>query len=369
MTGQTQNKQITKPQAARRELREWLQGETFKRELAALLPRTMSPERFVRIAFQAIHRNPELLRCSQESFFNCLLSLGAMGLEPDGRRAHLIPFGDECTLIVDYKGIKELLRRNHDVSAMHCDVVGANDEFEIRFGTRGVLDHKPNLVDRGGILCAYSWVKLPEGNEEFDVMSLAEIEAVRKRSRSPNKGPWVTDWNEMAKKTVFRRHSKGLPLSPETREALERETDADSLTEQERFNAAAPVVGNVLGGNMAAAPRPKRARQPEFNEPAQEDGAGETAASASNDSAPPGSASSAPAAQPASHVDLVRSLLAPSGFSEPELLDLMKALKLAPAAAKALEDCNEQRLAMVVEDWDACKDRLGALRQQSGSAA
>jgi recombination protein RecT len=350
MTNQTQNK-ISKPQAgARRELREWLQGETFKRELAALLPRTMSPERFVRIAFQAIHRNPDLLKCSQESFFNCLLSLGAMGLEPDGRRAHLIPFNTkdgppECTLIVDYKGIKELVRRNHDVSAMHCDVVGANDEFVVRFGTHGVLDHKPCLEGRGKILCAYSWIKLPDGNEEFDVMNFAEIEAVRKRSRAADKGPWVTDWNEMAKKTVFRRHAKGLPLSPETREALEREADADSLSEQERFKAAAPARGNVLGGNVAT-------RQPELvddgpNESPLEEG------SVSNDNVP-----AAAAAAPPSRIGEVRSLLAQSGFAETELLNLMKALKLAPTQAASLEDCAEPRLAMVIEDWDNCRDRL-----------
>jgi len=359
MTSQTQNKVVSKPQAARRELREWLQGETFKRELAALLPRTMSPERFVRIAFQAIHRNPELLKCSQESFFNCLLSLGTMGLEPDGRRAHLIPFGAECTLVVDYKGIKELVRRNHDVSAMHCDVVGVNDEFEIRFGTRGVLDHKPNLEDRGKILCAYSWVKLPDGNEEFDVMNVGEIEAVRKRSRSPSKGPWVTDWNEMAKKTVFRRHAKGLPLSPETREALDRESDADSLSEQERFKAAAPTVGKVLEPRAPARPLSGigRAVQPELDDtpwpldPSQADPADQSAAAKREASA---------AADKG--VTQVRVRLEQAGFTEAELLGLLKALKLAPEAAQRLEDCERARLSMVLADWDNCLQRLNEAR-------
>jgi recombination protein RecT len=354
MTSQTQSKTLSKPQTAKKELREWLQGETFKRELAALLPRTMSPERFVRIAFQAIHRNPDLLKCSQESFFNCLLSLGTMGLEPDGRRAHLIPFGEECTLVVDYKGIKELVRRNHDVSAMHCDVVGANDEFEIRFGTRGVLDHKPNLEDRGKILCAYSWVKLPDGNEEFDVMNVAEIEAVRKRSRSANKGPWVTDWNEMAKKTVFRRHAKSLPLSPETREALDgRDSDADSLTEQERFAAAAP----------ARAPAPARivrARQPELDEAGPDNG--------SMFSEPAAPVQAEKPVEAVSRAGEVRSLLVQAEFTEKELLGLMKSLKLAPGAATSLEDCAEDRLGMVIEDWDNCLGRLTQLRQPGAAA-
>ena len=56
-------------------------------------------------------------------------------------------------------------------------------------------------------------------------MTTAEIESVRKRSRSGESGPWKTDWSEMAKKTVFRRCSKWLPMSPELADALDRDDD------------------------------------------------------------------------------------------------------------------------------------------------
>jgi recombinational DNA repair protein RecT len=46
-------------------------------------------------------------------------------------------------------------------------------------------------------------------------MSRAEVEGIRARSKAGAKGPWVTDWSEMAKKTIFRRLSKWLPLSAE----------------------------------------------------------------------------------------------------------------------------------------------------------
>ena len=372
-TTQTQNKPLAK--SGKRELREWLQGEEFKRELAGTLPRTMSPERFVSIAFQATYRNPDLLKCTQESFFNCLLQLSAIGLEPDGRRAHLIPFGDQCTLIVDYKGIKEVVRRNGDVTSMHGDVVGENDEFEVRFGTRGILDHKPNLRERGRIYCAYSWVKLPNGDEEYDVMNVAEIEAIRKRSKSPNKGPWVTDWNEMAKKTVFRRHSKGLPLSPETRDALERDGDGDALSEQERFSAAAPARASVLGQRQ-----PRSARIPAGIDDEREANADGASATTDQSISKPGAAveespkepavddkaagsMGAPAAQPVGN--LARHLakrLNEAGYNEADLLRLMKPLRLAPKEAQSLDDVSDAHLEHVAEDWDTVLERLAQQR-------
>ncbi len=213
-------------------IRDLLQGDEFKRQVSKVLPRTITPERFARVALTATFRNPRLLECSRESLLQCLMDLSSMGLEPDGRRAHLIPFKDkngvyQCSLIIDYKGIAELVRRHGDVAHIHCDVVGANDEFQCRFGTGGKLEHTPAINDRGRIYCAYSYVRLKDGAEEYDVMNLEDIERIRSRSRSGHdeKAPWTTDWNEMAKKTVFRRHSKTLPLSPELRDAIERDDE------------------------------------------------------------------------------------------------------------------------------------------------
>jgi recombination protein RecT len=229
--------------AAPRTVREWIATDSFKEQVALSLPKHLTPDRFTRIALTAFNRTPKLGNCTKESVFQCLLDLSALGLEPDGRRAHLIPYGDKCQLIIDYKGIVDLVRRSGEVAYIHADVVCEHDEFDYAFGTGAFLKHKPNLKKRGAPKCVYSYVRLKDGAEDFDVMSVEDVDAVKRKSRSSGSGPWVDHWNEMAKKTVFRRHSKWLPLSSELHEKIEK--DDEPLTEQERFNAARTVIADV----------------------------------------------------------------------------------------------------------------------------
>jgi len=209
------------------QLKNWLDSPQFKTQLDRLLPKHIAGERFVRIALNAAMNTPKLADCSKASVFKCLLDLAAMGIEPNGRDAHLIPFEDRragvttCTLVVDYKGLVQCVRRAPGVVDIQADVVCENDDFEFSQGGNKYLKHsfafgKP----RGKVVGAYSYVTTTEG-DSFEVMTLEEIEEVRRASRSGNSGPWKTHFGEMAKKTVFRRHTKWLPLPSEVSSAIE----------------------------------------------------------------------------------------------------------------------------------------------------
>jgi recombination protein RecT len=227
---------------AKKDIDALIKSDQFKSAVAKALPKHMTADRFVRVALTAMMRTPELRECTQESLFKCLLDLSMYGLEPDGRRAHLIPFKrnwkdsggnwhsvKDVQLIIDYKGLAELVRRSGDVSYIHADVVCEGDEFDYGYGSGAFLKHRPTLEgarDAKSVYCAYSFVKLKDGSEDFLVISRGEIEAVRARSKAKDSGPWVTDWSAMAAKTAFRRHSKWLPLSPEVRDAIEADDDA-----------------------------------------------------------------------------------------------------------------------------------------------
>lgn len=202
-----------------RDLKAMIASPAMQQQFAAALPSHLSPERFGRIAITALTRTPKLKECTQESVFKCLLDLSAMGLEPDGRHAHLIPYGKECTLIIDYKGLVALVRRSGEVAKIHADIVCENDIFQHSMGE--VKAHTFDLRNpRGDTYAAYAQVTLKDGSVQAAILSKDEIDSVRKRSRSGGTGPWATDWNEMAKKTAFRRLTKWLTLSPEIADVI-----------------------------------------------------------------------------------------------------------------------------------------------------
>ena len=204
-------------------LKEIINSESMRAQFALALPKHLTAERFARVAITALTRTPKLADCTPASLMKCLLDLSAMGLEPDGRRAHLIPYGTECTLIIDYKGIVELIRRSGDVVSLRSETVCAKDEFA---WTNGEVSHSVNWrEDRGEMQAVYAEAVMKSGEKQSAVMTKAEVEGIRNRSRAGKSGPWVTDFAEMAKKTVVRRLSKMLPLSSEIFRHVERDDD------------------------------------------------------------------------------------------------------------------------------------------------
>ncbi len=193
-------------------------------QIALALPKHLTPERFTRVALTIINKSPKLAQCTPTSLLSCIMDCAALGLEPDGRRAHLIPYGDKCTLIIDYKGLVELAMNSGNISNIHADVVCDSDGFEYNMGQ--ITAHKIDFrKPRGNMYAAYAIVTMKDGTTKHEVMSKDEVDAIRKRSKASGSGPWVTDYNEMAKKTVFRRASKWLSLSPELREKLEKDDE------------------------------------------------------------------------------------------------------------------------------------------------
>ncbi len=220
-------------------LRERIQTPAVMEEFKRALPKHLTADRMVRVALTAMTRTPGLNDCDPQSFLLAMMNLSQWGLEPDGRRAHLIPFKNnakqitECQVIVDYKGLAELAFRSGFVKSIDAMIVHEGDVFEFDRGR--VTKHVPwyfrrdaRPEEKGPIIAAYCIVVLLDGAEKCEVMTYDELMEIRGRSSGYNSAikykkthPWITDEAEMMKKTVFRRASKWIPLSPEIRDAAE----------------------------------------------------------------------------------------------------------------------------------------------------
>jgi recombination protein RecT len=110
-------------------------------------------------------------------------------------------------------GIMKLVRNSGEISTWSVQAVYKNDNFDFSLGDEEHISHKPALSSRGELIAVYSIVTMKDGEKSREVMSVEDVNAIRARSRSGKSGPWVSDFAEMAKKTVIRRHSKRLPLS------------------------------------------------------------------------------------------------------------------------------------------------------------
>lgn len=193
-------------------------------EIAKALPQVMTPERFTRIALSAVSNTPKLGNCTPQSFLGAMMNAAQLGLEPNTPlgQAYLIPFENrkkgitECQFQIGYKGLIDLAYRSGEVKMIDAQTVYENDEFEYELGMDPVLKHKPARTNRGNPIYFYATFKLTNGGQGFQVMSIEDVqEHAKKYSKTYNNGPWQTNFEEMAKKTVLKKLLKYAPLKTE----------------------------------------------------------------------------------------------------------------------------------------------------------
>jgi phage RecT family recombinase len=210
--------------------------------IATVLPKHLTPDRMISLVSNIVYRTPRLQECDPYSIVSSVQQASALGLDlmPTMGEAYLVPVwnkklnnghgGYECQFRPGYQGLAKLAR-NAGVVYIKAILVRAADIFDHRYTPDLVFLHVPHRgPDRGDVCDVYCVAKLPTGEHLIEVMNTDEIEAIHRRSESfiyaskndkAEFGPWVSDWGEMAKKTVLKRLTKSLPKSPELAEAIE----------------------------------------------------------------------------------------------------------------------------------------------------
>lgn len=217
-----------------------------------VMPKHMSSERLYQLAISAINVTPKLMECPPASLLSCIMKCSALGMEPsavDGLgRAYILPFYNgktrrtEATFILGYKGMIDLARRSGEILDISARAVYEGDEFEWEFGLNETLRHRPSPTARhtpDTLTHVYMTCHFKDGGHYIDVMSKQEVDAIRKRSKAADKGPWVTDYEAMARKTVIRRAFPYLPVSIEAQTAAASDDTSGGYVE---MLTARPVI-------------------------------------------------------------------------------------------------------------------------------
>lgn len=223
--------------------------DAIKHELARfapsfkdLLPKNYEPARLITGAMVAITLEPKLLRCKPVSIATALARVAQWGLDV-GDTAHLLPFGDTCTPVPDYKGLIRLMLRA-GARKVEAHEVREGDDFSYEYGIAPKLQHRPS--GRGKITHAYAIAWLRSGEPVFEVMTAEEIDAIRKSKSMSWKAGELPKW--YARKTVVRQLAKYMDRTPEL----------NALMTQEDMAITAEDVPSNLLQSLAPAALPER---------------------------------------------------------------------------------------------------------------
>jgi recombination protein RecT len=246
-------------------------------EFDAALPKILPVDLFMRVALTGFRKTPELLACSRRSLLGALLETARLGLEPCTEQAYLIPYKQECTLVIGYQGYVQLMYRTGQVEQVEAEMIYEADEWDDSRGDGGRFFHRPAWTpdrarqgwegeDRGKPILAYSFAKLHSGGRtKVEVCTRQRAEQIKREFAKSGKSPWHSRFEAMWLKTPVRQLQKWAPKSSELRRAL--------IVDGATYDAAGEpdVEPNVIAGEIVPDEPATEPAEPTTDEPQQPD--------------------------------------------------------------------------------------------------
>ena len=217
-------------------------------EIANALPKGWDEKRFVRIALTAISSNPKLAQAcalSPTTFLGSMMNAAQLGLEPNTPmgKAYLLPYNNidkntgkkvpQVQFQIGYLGYIDLAFRSGKVKSITAEVRYEKDHWEYEKGINEKLVHIPyDKGDPGEAIGYYAVIRMkdtinPDGTRtEGSVITaympkFRVLEHAKKFSKSYTRktgtftGPWASDFDSMARKTVLLQALKYAPKASE----------------------------------------------------------------------------------------------------------------------------------------------------------
>lgn len=184
----------------------------------------------------AVSNKPELQRCSPKSIFISAMRAASLKLsvDPALRQAHLVPYGDEATLIVDYHGLLTLsTNTGYYQHAPHVSEVYEGETVKINRFT-GACEVEGEKVSNT-VIGWLAYFKAKNGTERWEYMTNEEIDAHAQKYNpkgfAKQNGVWHKEREKMRRKTVLRiLLTKWGNFSPEVK-ALIQQDEPENIIE------------------------------------------------------------------------------------------------------------------------------------------
>lgn len=253
----------------------FMNQDSVKNMIAKSLPKSMKVDDVIRFYQLVQKKDKKLALCDPMSVVLRIIEASRLQLEFNGpkQECFLIPYSEGgkyvAQLQIGWRGLMTLIRRGSDIADIDARVVDEKDEFVLEFGFNPKLVHIPYMGDEAvdsPKLC-YCLITMKDGSRHFEYMRTAEIEKVRKGRG----GPWAEWWDEMAKKTVFKRAAKRMPLSKEIEDAINIDNEAEggsalnltvSDVEDTEEPDQRPMTQKIMGDLQPLEDMPKNEEEP-----------------------------------------------------------------------------------------------------------
>ena len=222
-----------------------LASELERPSVIEALPSDFNRARFVQNTVALVQSSEELSRMPQAKLVPALMKGAYLGLDFFNKECYAVPYGQQVQFIPSYTGMVKLAKRfsKRPLTDIYGHIVRDGDEFETGMEDgREYVRFKPKPFNDGPIIGAFAVAQFADGGIKVEVMSKAQLDAVKRMSKAQSGTAWKFFSDEMYKKSVIRRLCKGIDLDMENVEQARI-----MQAEEEAVEAEVTEVDNPFG--------------------------------------------------------------------------------------------------------------------------
>lgn len=161
---------------------------------------------FITSVLQIATNNPLLAKADAASIYNAAATAAVLDLPLNNNlgKAWIVPYKGAAQFQLGYKGLIELAMRTNQYQRINAVPVHEN-QFKSWNSLTEELDADMTIVGNGVVVGYAAYFRLTNGFEKIAYWRIDEVRAhARRFSKSVDNGPWKTDFDRMALKTVLK---------------------------------------------------------------------------------------------------------------------------------------------------------------------